>query len=70
MDGLNYMFQSVVDLGCGSGQRLMQILDRYPGTSSIGIDLASPSLNVAMTEALEGGFRGLDYHSRKAMCVT
>ena len=58
MDGLNYMFQSVVDLGCRSGQRLMQILDRYPGTSSIGIDLASPSLKVATTKALEGGFRG------------
>lgn len=58
MDGLDYKFQSVVDLGCGSGQRLMQILDRYPGTSGIGIDLASPFLKVATTEALEGGFRG------------
>lgn len=58
MDGLNYMFQSVMELGCGSGQQLMQLLDRYPDISSIGINLAGHSLNVATTEVLEVGFRG------------
>lgn len=62
------MFQSVVDLGCGSGQRLMQFLDSYPGTSSIGIDLASPSLNVATTEALEGGFRSRQSFKERDVC--
>ena len=28
MDGLDFKFQSVVDLGSGSGERLMQILER------------------------------------------
>lgn len=56
MDGLDYKFKSVVDLGSGSGERLMQILDRYPGTMGIGIDLAAPAVRVATTEAFERGF--------------
>ena len=57
MNGLDYTPQSVVDLGSGSGERLMQILDRYPGTTGIGIDVAGPAIKVAATEASERGFR-------------
>ena len=56
MDGLDSKFHSVVDLGSGSGERLMQILDRYPGTTGIGIDLAGPAIKVAAAEAVERGF--------------
>ncbi|MFC0106257.1 class I SAM-dependent methyltransferase [Kibdelosporangium aridum] len=56
MDGLDYTFSSVVDLGCGSGERLMQILDRYPGTTGIGVDLAGPAIKVAAAEAAGRGF--------------
>lgn len=56
VDGLNHKFHSVVDLGSGSGERLMQILDRHPGTTGIGIDIAGPSIKVATGEALERGF--------------
>lgn len=56
IDGLDYKFHSVVDLGSGSGQRLMQLLDRRPGATGIGIDLAGPSINVAKAEARERGF--------------
>jgi SAM-dependent methyltransferase len=45
----------VVDLGCGSGKRLIQILNRHPGTQGIGVDLAGPSLNVAKKETQELG---------------
>jgi hypothetical protein len=34
----------------------MQILDRYPGTTGIAIDLADPAIKVAAAEALERGF--------------
>ncbi|KAL2826395.1 hypothetical protein BDW59DRAFT_160921 [Aspergillus cavernicola] len=56
MDGLDYKFQSVIDIGWGSGERLMQILSQYPGTTGIGIDPAGPSIKVAADEALERGF--------------
>ena len=56
MNGLDYKLHSVVDLGSGSGERLMQILERYPETTGIGIDLAGPAINVAAAEALERGF--------------
>ena len=56
MDELDDKFHSVVDLGSGSGERLMQILDRYPETTGIGIDLAGPAIKVAESEALERGF--------------
>ena len=49
MDGLDYKLHSVVDLGSGSGERLMQILDRYPVTTGIGIDLAGPAIKFAAT---------------------
>ncbi|BCR88626.1 class I SAM-dependent methyltransferase [Aspergillus chevalieri] len=56
VDGLDYKFHSIVDLGSGSGERLMQILDRYPGTTGIGIDLAGPAIKFAAAEAVERGF--------------
>lgn len=56
MDGLEFSFRSVVDLGSGSGERLMQILTRYPETTGIGVDLASPAIKVAAAEAVDRGF--------------
>lgn len=56
MDGLDTNFHSVVDLGHGSGERLMQILDRYPRATGIGIDLASPAVKFASAEAMHRGF--------------
>ena len=56
LDGLDYKFHSVVDLGSGSGERLMQMLDRYPHTTGIGIDIAGPAVEVASVTATERGF--------------
>ncbi|KAI1745023.1 methyltransferase MppJ [Xylaria scruposa] len=56
MDSLNYTFSEVVDLGCGSGGRLMQILDRYPKVKGLGIDIAAPSTKVAQDEAADHGY--------------
>ncbi|KAF2197074.1 methyltransferase MppJ [Delitschia confertaspora ATCC 74209] len=57
MEGLDYKFHSIVDLGSGSGERLMQVLERYPGTVGLGVDIASASLKVAAAEAKKRGFR-------------
>ncbi|MFI5929106.1 class I SAM-dependent methyltransferase [Micromonospora sp. NPDC051543] len=45
----------VVDLGCGSGGRLLDVLRRYPGTSGLGVDIARPSLDVAERDAAAAG---------------
>ncbi|MFH8385298.1 class I SAM-dependent methyltransferase [Kitasatospora sp. NPDC018058] len=58
MDRVDFPFTRVADLGCGSGARLMQVLDRYPGATGVGIDIAQPSIDVARKEALEAGFAG------------
>jgi phenylpyruvate C(3)-methyltransferase len=55
VDGLDFDFTVVVDLGCGSGERVMQILRHYPGTRGLGIDIAAPSLEVAAAEAKNTG---------------
>jgi SAM-dependent methyltransferase len=55
VDGLDFKFSTVVDLGCGSGGRLMQILERYPEVRGIGVDIAVPSMKVAEGEAAEHG---------------
>lgn len=57
MDELAFRFHSVIDLGSGSGERLMQILDRYPEVTGMGIDLAGPAIEYATLEALKRGFK-------------
>jgi hypothetical protein len=56
MDGLDYDIKSVVDLGSGGGERLMQMLDRYPEATGIGIDVAGPAIKVATVDAAARGF--------------
>lgn len=34
----------------------MQILDRFPGTTGIGIDIAGPSIDVAIAESAQRGY--------------
>lgn len=46
----------VADLGCGSGGRIMQVLDRFPAARGLGIDIAEPSLVVARREAAATGY--------------
>ncbi|KAH7234973.1 uncharacterized protein BKA55DRAFT_708902 [Fusarium redolens] len=49
-------FNSAVDLGSGSGERLMQILDRFPGSTGIGIDTAGPANRCAKADAVRRGY--------------
>jgi SAM-dependent methyltransferase len=45
----------VADLGCGSGDRLLQILRRYPGSNAIGIDIAAPAVEMAERDLAAAG---------------
>ncbi|MFE7131864.1 SAM-dependent methyltransferase [Streptomyces sp. NPDC057638] len=56
MGRVDFPFHRVADLGCGSGARLMQILDRHPGATGVGVDIAQPSIDMARKEAAEAGF--------------
>ncbi|MGW4273562.1 class I SAM-dependent methyltransferase [Streptomyces seoulensis] len=58
VDRVDFPFTRVADLGCGSGARLMQVLDRHPGATGVGVDIALPSIEVARKEAAEAGFAG------------
>ncbi|KAG9498439.1 hypothetical protein J7337_009244 [Fusarium musae] len=51
-------FTSAVDLGSGSGARLMQILDRYPDSTAIGVDIAGPAIQLATADAEKRGYGG------------
>ncbi|KAG6014090.1 hypothetical protein E4U54_005862 [Claviceps lovelessii] len=51
-------FNSVLDLGSGSGERLMQVLERYPNSTAIGVDIAGPAIEVARAEAARRGYNG------------
>ncbi|CAM1505785.1 Fc.00g114220.m01.CDS01 [Cosmosporella sp. VM-42] len=57
MNKLDYNFRSVVDLGCGSGERLVQILERYPDTTAIGVDVSAAAVGFAETESQKRGFQ-------------
>lgn len=56
IEELDYNFHSVVDLGCGSGERLMQILEHYPKTTAIGVDVSSAAIKFAEMESQKRGF--------------
>ena len=56
INGLDYTPYSVVDLGSGSGERLIRILDRYSDDTGVGIDIVGPTNEMAVLEALERGF--------------
>lgn len=53
---VDHDFNSAVDLGSGSGERLMQVLDGYPGSTAIGIDIAGPAIEVAKVGAVKRGY--------------
>ncbi|KAF5497446.1 Phenylpyruvate C(3)-methyltransferase [Colletotrichum siamense] len=53
---VDHDFKSAVDLGSGSGERLMQVLDCYPGSTAIGIDIAGPAIEVAKVGAVKRGY--------------
>ncbi|MFE3096216.1 class I SAM-dependent methyltransferase [Streptomyces sp. NPDC059248] len=56
IDGLDFEPGVVADLGCGSGERVLQLLRRHPRAHGVGIDIAAPSLEVAAAAADEAGF--------------
>ncbi|MER7015283.1 class I SAM-dependent methyltransferase [Saccharopolyspora sp. NPDC000359] len=45
----------VADLGCGSGERLIQLLTRLPHAEALGIDVAEPALAEAAVATAEAG---------------
>ena len=42
---------TVLDLGCGHGRWLLEVLDRYPGTTGVGVDRALPAELAEVTDA-------------------
>ncbi|MEU5553658.1 class I SAM-dependent methyltransferase [Micromonospora sp. NPDC047793] len=56
MEGLDFAFHSVADLGCGTGGRLAQIAARYPGVTGVGIDIAPSALRDAASYLDVAGF--------------
>lgn len=55
LDDLDFDLRQVTDLGCGSGERLQQILRRYPAAKGLGIDIAPAAVRVAEQSAAEAG---------------
>jgi hypothetical protein len=55
MDGLGYDFSFAADLGSGSGERLIQILKKYPGVRGLGIDIAGPAIAMATAAVTRKG---------------
>jgi phenylpyruvate C(3)-methyltransferase len=45
----NISFNTVVDLGCGSAERLVSLAKKYPGMRGIGIDINPEAVKVALS---------------------
>lgn len=55
MAGLDFAFTKVADLGSGSGQRLLEIVRAYPGTTGLGVDIAAPAVEFSTGELAAAG---------------
>lgn len=55
IDRLDVDVTVVADLGCGGGQRIIDILRRYPNARGIGIDIAASALELARGRVREAG---------------
>jgi hypothetical protein len=55
VDSLGYDFTAVADLGSGSGERLVQLVTRYPGTRGLGVEIAPPALEMSRAEIAAKG---------------
>jgi len=55
MERLDFELSNVVDVGCGSGGRVLDILARYPRARGIGVDIARPALDVARASSRARG---------------
>lgn len=47
MGELDFDITRAVDLGSGSWERLIQILEKHPGTTALGVDIAGPAVQAA-----------------------
>jgi SAM-dependent methyltransferase len=50
-------FRVIADIGCGSAERLLNILERYPTVCAVGIDVNADALEVARQRAQERGLQ-------------
>lgn len=55
MDRLPFSFKVAADLGCGSGERLIQLARKYPGTRGIGLDIGRPAVEMTTREVAKAG---------------
>lgn len=55
VDSLGYDFTAVADLGSGSGDRLVQLVTKFPGTRGLGVEIAPGALEMARSEIAEKG---------------
>lgn len=58
VDSLGYSPRVVADLGSGSGERLMQLVNRFPGARGVGIDIAAGAIGVARAAAADRDLAG------------
>jgi phenylpyruvate C(3)-methyltransferase len=58
MERLDFDLSTVVDLGCGSGGRVLDILARYPRARGIGVDVARPAIEAARAGSQAAGAAG------------
>jgi hypothetical protein len=47
IENLGYLPRVAADLGSGSGDRLIRMVERFPGSRGLGLDIAEPAIGVA-----------------------
>jgi DNA-binding Lrp family transcriptional regulator len=58
MDNLGYRPAMAADLGSGSGERLMQIIERFPQSRGVGLEVSGPAIEAAAAGVAGRGHGG------------
>ncbi|MFD2350440.1 class I SAM-dependent methyltransferase [Nonomuraea ferruginea] len=61
-------YSAIADLGCGSGQRLIDAVSRRPGVRGVGVDIAPSAVELAASSVAQAGLARPDRrrHRRRA----
>lgn len=51
-------YSAIADLGCGSGQRLIDAVSRRPGVRGVGVDIAPSAVELAASSVAQAGLTG------------
>lgn len=66
-NNVSFKNSKILDAGCGTGNRTIEMAKAYPNASFIGIDMTTNSLNIARRQAKELGITNVEFYEKNIL---